>query len=329
MARSTPNARRNVTSSSSSYGLVSDAALLPPPPVGNDETTTDSSDNASTETHPTAPSDTIIETPTGATSELPTAPSAAITEMTTVPPEPPTDPDPSTAIIETTTVPPEPPTDPEQSAAFTEMSTAPTDERTMAPSETGTESANHGPSTTVTTETPMTDGDNFMNFELPRKIDYLDKDALNNMLQNDELCFISFKTLCECYFQHKQLMQLCNLTYGLPEDKKNKNACFFVCIGKKAGYNKVLKAPFNSKSNISIKALYIDKSPDYQNLFVPFLNEMFKQDNLDILNETYNRDDILTVSLLNRETFKNSLNSGENFSLGNSNSFNARAVSIS
>ena len=233
MARTRPNARKNDTGSSSSYGLVSDAALLPPPPVGNDETTTDSSeDNASTETHPTAPSDTIIETPTGATSELPTAPSAAITEMTTVPPEPPTDPDPSAALTETTTVPPKPPTDPDRSVAIAEMSTAPTDERTEPQNSTNIESSN-GPSTTATTETTMADGDNFMNFELPRKIDYLDKDALNNMLQNDELCFISFKTLCECYFQHKQLMQLCNLTYELPEDKKNKNVSFLYASGKK------------------------------------------------------------------------------------------------
>jgi hypothetical protein len=314
MARQRQKARRNVRGSySSSYGLMSDSALVPPP-VGSNETATDSSDNASTETHPTAPLDTITEMPTRATSESPIADSAAISETRTVPPAPPTDLDPSAVITETTTVPPKPTTDPDPSAAITEMSSALTDECTesqnstnmpiiMAPSETGTESSS-SPLTTANTETPKADRDNFMNFELPRKIDFLDKDYLNNMLKKDELCFISFKMLCECYFQHKQLMQLCNLTYESLEDKSNKNASFFVCIGKRGGYDKILNVPFNSKRIDLIKALYIEKSPNYQNLFVPFLHTMFKVDNLDILNETYTREDILTISLFYRETYK-------------------------
>ena len=178
------------------------------------------------------------------------------------------------------------------------------------------------PFTIAPTETPTADlesqtnplndnrliQDNYMNFQIPQKIDYLDKDfLLSNIIDNNELCFLSFKDLCKCYFPHKSLMQLGNLTCGSADDESIKYASFFVCIGTKKGHNSVLKVPFNSKRIIdSKKNLYIDKSPDYQNLFVPFLNEMFNKENLDILNETYDRDDILTVSLFYRESYKNS-----------------------
>jgi hypothetical protein len=328
MAKTRKTARRPPTETyvHADYGLQNDEALIPPP-VRDDETSPppfeDDDDETSTvttdhETQNTPPSETITET-------TPTAASAAITEIPASEQQP-------VALAETTTENPTtqfiPPRSTEALIAPTisiiNSATTPSEdiETTIAPSgdTTGTEISN-GPSiTTAPTESPIADldarpdtlnynrpvQDTNMNFPLTPKIDFLDKDyLLNNILENNELCFISLKNLCESYFQHKQLVQLGNLTYGSAEDANGKNASFFVCIGKREGYNSVLKSPFNSRQRSdSNKALFIDKLPDYQNLFVTFLNGMFKKDNLDILNDTYTRDDILTISLFYRETSK-------------------------
>ena len=275
MAKTKPVSRKNVIPTSN-YGLVNEMAMIPPPAVGDDETST-----ASDQETQNAPADTITETPTDASETPPTADSAAITETPTHSSEPPT------ALGNKTTE-----NLPTEAQMIT--TTAPSDidmETTIAPSETGNESSN-GPSTIAPTETPtaglgaqtnlVNDNhlirDNYMNFQLPSKIDYLNKDfLLRNIINNNELCFMSFKGFCECYFPQKFLMQLANLTCGSAADESSKFESFFVCIGTKKGYNSVLKVPFNSKRNIDRKkTLYIDKSPDYQNLFVPFLNEMLK-----------------------------------------------------
>jgi hypothetical protein len=255
--------RMDGSSINSNYGLLNDMAMIIPPAPDEGDNTTNAPTEHSRTDTPIAP-DTITET------------SAVVTETTVAASEPKT----------------------------AEIQTAHLDKGSID----GTNSENSANVPNQTENTPNTNLQNlgnYMTLDVPTNVEYLDKNfLLNNIINNNELCFIKLKNLCETYFNHKRLIQLGNLKYGTDFDNNGiKNANFFICIGKKAGYDSVLKKPFNTKSDKN-KTLYIKESPDYQKLFVTFLHVMFTQDNLDILNETYMAEDILTVSLFYREATK-------------------------
>ena len=147
--------------------------------------------------------------------------------------------------------------------------------------------------------------DNYTKYPLPLRIGNIDKEFLeNNILSGKELCFIKLNTLCNAYFQHPKLLQLSRLTYG--EDGEGiGNACFYICLGTKTAYDEVLKSPTSIKKGNILKSLFIAPASDYKNLFVNFLKEMFKNNETDVLDKTYIRDDILTISLFYRDYRKN------------------------
>jgi hypothetical protein len=98
--------------------------------------------------------------------------------------------------------------------------------------------------------------DNYLNFPIPQSAGHLNQVfILNNIIAKDELCFIKLKDLCETYFKHHNLLQLANLRYGTGEDGIG-DSSFFVCIGTKNAYNKVLSIPFNKRDDKN-KNLYI------------------------------------------------------------------------
>jgi hypothetical protein len=128
-----------------------------------------------------------------------------------------------------------------------------------------------------------------INFPLLQNHEILNKIAINNnIIGNNELCFLKLKDLCELYFKHPKLMQLGNLKYGTTTAGIGDSSCF-LCIGTRKAYDSILNIPFTRRINKN-RCLFIEKSPDYKTLFVPFLNDFFNEDNLDILNETYESD---------------------------------------
>jgi HSP90 family molecular chaperone len=127
-------------------------------------------------------------------------------------------------------------------------------------------SSTEAPSVVITSEESPTDPSDAiitnMNLQLPQNIKHINKDYLkNDILKNDKLCFVKLKDLCECYFQHNQLIQLGNLKYSNENDKGTENdvASFFVCIGTKKGYDSVLMDPENKKGFIINEFLFIEK----------------------------------------------------------------------
>ncbi len=154
---------------------------------------------------------------------------------------------------------------------------------------------------TSTLDSDRTNSEDNENFPLPKSAGHLNQAfILNSIIDKEELCFIKLKDLCDTYFKHQNLLQLGDLRYGTDNDGIE-DYSFFVCIGTKNAYNSVLSVSSTKKDNKN-ESLYIEKSFTYQTLFVSFLNEIFIQDNLDILNKTYSKDNILTVSLFYRET---------------------------
>lgn len=152
-------------------------------------------------------------------------------------------------------------------------------------------------------------------YPLPQGIESIDKaylltkifppeDTKTKLQPPHELHFIKLSSLCNRYFQNPKLMQLAQITHGNNDGDGIGNACFFVCLGTRKGYNSVLELPATSKSKNRLKTLYIENSPDYEKLFVPFLEKMFQNGERDVLNKTYKRDDILSVSLFYREYTK-------------------------
>ncbi len=141
---------------------------------------------------------------------------------------------------------------------------------------------------------------NYPNYPLALKIDSIDKHYLESqIITGKELCFIKLSTLCQSYFPNPKLLSLANVTYG-QDGEGIGNSPFFVCIGTKSGYNKVLKATPTSKSNKS-RSLFITNNLLYEKLFVGFLKPFFNRDEADVLEKTYTSDNILTVSIFYRE----------------------------
>jgi hypothetical protein len=140
----------------------------------------------------------------------------------------------------------------------------------------------------------------YLNYPLPLKIESIDKHYLESQIINGkELCFIKLSTLCQSYFPQQKLLSLSNVTYG-QDGEGIGNSSFFVCIGTKRGYNKVLKANPTTKSNKS-RSLFISNFPSYEKLFVDFLQPFFNEDETDVLEKTYTNDSIMTVSVFYRE----------------------------
>lgn len=108
---------------------------------------------------------------------------------------------PETPIHETTTAPSDSQTGP--SAIETENSQL---ETSNAPSAAISETANapHQDENRLTR-------DNYTKFQLPHNVGILSKDLLDNsIITRNELFFINLKALCESYFKHNKLMNLCN-----------------------------------------------------------------------------------------------------------------------
>jgi hypothetical protein len=147
-------------------------------------------------------------------------------------------------------------------------------------------------------------------FPLIKRIKDIDTEYLNSNIYSpgNELYFIKLSELCRSYFQHPKLMQLAQLTMGEEDGDGIGNASFFVCIGTKTAYNSILELPATHRGN-KFKSLYIPKSPNYETLFVDFLKQMFLNNETDVLEKTYTRDDVLTISLFYRE-YKKSKKSG-------------------
>lgn len=143
--------------------------------------------------------------------------------------------------------------------------------------------------------------ENYSKYPLPLRIQGLTKEYLTTNIfpPNNELYFIKLNDLCSSYFPYPKLLQLAQLTYG-QDGEGIGNACFFVCIGTRTAYNSTLQLPATKRTNRS-KSLYIEKSSSYEMLFVDFLKEMFDNNESDVLEKTFTRDDILTISLFYRE----------------------------
>ena len=145
--------------------------------------------------------------------------------------------------------------------------------------------------------------DNDMKYPLPLRIENIDKEYLNNLFSGKELYFIKLHTLCTAYFQHPKLLQLARLTNG-NDGEGIGNACVYVCLGTKPAYDAVLKSSTSLKNDNKFKSILIAQSTDYKTLFVNFLKEMFENNETDVLEKTYTRDDVLTISLFYRDNTK-------------------------
>jgi hypothetical protein len=138
-------------------------------------------------------------------------------------------------------------------------------------------------------------------YPLPLSIDRIDRHFIQqNIEQNNELCFVTLKALCEAYFPSPNLMYLADLTYGKEDDTIISNSSFFVCIGTKKAYNKNLKTPYNQRSKAK-NSLFLQGKPDYASLFTDFLKQFFSSEDVEAIKSTYVRTDIITISIFYRE----------------------------
>ena len=126
---------------------------------------------------------------------------------------------------------------------------------------------------------------------------------------------IPLKECLDNYFQDGDLQRLAQVTLPTtkpksPIEKEPFNPpvyMFFLCIGTKDAYNNTIKIPFNIRSPHK-NNLFINSSTTYKKLLLNLLKGLFKNSEDDILDKTYSRDDIITVSIFARSSHTNKNN---------------------
>ena len=147
--------------------------------------------------------------------------------------------------------------------------------------------------------------DNFHKFPLPSQIGDLDYNAIVNRIENqNELYFVSLKKLCDEYYECKKIMHLASMTHNIQSganiNEVTSELSFFVCIGTRKAFNSILSLPFNSSKRDKKNSLYLEGSPDYEKLFIPFYSELFLNSETDSLEKTFTSEDILTIAIFGR-----------------------------
>jgi hypothetical protein len=138
---------------------------------------------------------------------------------------------------------------------------------------------------------------------------------INTIYKGTDIIYLPLKECLDNYFQDNNLQRLAQLTLPISKNKSTSNPTsplppvymFFVCIGTKDAYNNTIKTPFNTRSPHQ-KHLYINPSMTYTQLLINLFKGLFKNSENDILEKTYNKDDILTVTIFARSSHTNKNN---------------------
>ena len=135
----------------------------------------------------------------------------------------------------------------------------------------------------------------------------------NEIYSGQDILFIPLKDVLNLYFQENKLLKLGELMCLLSQKRKDNKISstidnspthmFFVCIGTKAAYDKALSVPVNKRS-LHGKNFYT-KYSSYKILFINFFKGLFKNSEEDVLEKTYERSDVLTISIFARSSAMN------------------------
>ncbi len=156
------------------------------------------------------------------------------------------------------------------------------------------------------------------NLPVPTTFGVADSDYLKNSIyQGKDIIFLPLNECVDNYFQDPNLKKLAEITLPVSKPKTQKEPTkpepnlplppvymFFVCVGTKEAYNNMIRIPFNMRSPHQ-KNLFINSSTTYTQLLIKFLMTLFKNSEKDVLEKTYNKDDIITVTLFARSSHTN------------------------